>query len=34
MKLKEELQKVIELAPDSHEAQYAKITIQKLMQEK
>ena len=30
----EELQKVIELAPDSQEAQYAKITIQKLIQEK
>jgi len=30
----EELQKVIELAPDSQEAKYAKITIQKLIQEK
>ena len=30
----EELQKVIELAPDSQEANYAKITIQKLNQEK
>jgi len=30
----EELEKVIELAPDSREAQYAKITIQKLIQEK
>jgi len=29
-----ELQKVIELAPDSQEANYAKITIQKLNQEK
>jgi O-antigen ligase/Tfp pilus assembly protein PilF len=29
-----ELQKVIELAPDSKEANYAKITIQKLNQEK
>ena len=30
----EELQKVIELAPDSQEAQYARDTIQKITQEK
>jgi len=30
----EELQKIIELAPDSREAQYARDTIQKIVQEK
>jgi len=30
----EELQKIIELAPDSQEAQYARETIQQITQEK
>ena len=30
----EELEKIIELAPDSQEAQYARETIQKITQEK